>query len=91
MVGLKGQTYESVMGTVEYSRKMLARYGQEPVARALEAVERKQPADPAAYFAACLEKPSPAPGRPAAAADYSGPAQPLTDELRKTFMAGGNF
>jgi B12-binding domain/radical SAM domain protein len=26
MVGLKGQTYESVMGTVEYSRKMLARY-----------------------------------------------------------------
>jgi B12-binding domain/radical SAM domain protein len=26
MVGLKGQTYESVMGTVEYSRKMLSRY-----------------------------------------------------------------
>ncbi|HEY3343432.1 MAG TPA: TIGR04190 family B12-binding domain/radical SAM domain protein [Anaerolineaceae bacterium] len=26
MVGLKSQTYESVMGTVEYSRKMLARY-----------------------------------------------------------------
>ncbi|MHB0988395.1 MAG: TIGR04190 family B12-binding domain/radical SAM domain protein [Bellilinea sp.] len=26
MVGLKGQTYESVMGTVEYSREMLKRY-----------------------------------------------------------------
>ncbi|MHB8112363.1 MAG: TIGR04190 family B12-binding domain/radical SAM domain protein [Bellilinea sp.] len=26
MVGLKGQTYESVMGTVEYSRQMLKRY-----------------------------------------------------------------
>ncbi|HEX9014279.1 MAG TPA: hypothetical protein VF813_12205, partial [Anaerolineaceae bacterium] len=28
MVGLKGQTYESVMGTVEYSRKLLARYAR---------------------------------------------------------------
>jgi len=28
MVGLKGQTYESVMGTVDYSRQMLKRYAR---------------------------------------------------------------
>lgn len=28
MVGLKGQTYESVMGTVDYSREMLKRYAR---------------------------------------------------------------
>lgn len=28
MVGLKGQTYDSVMGTVEYSRQMLKRYAR---------------------------------------------------------------
>ncbi len=28
MVGLKGQTYESVMGTVEYSRRLLERYAR---------------------------------------------------------------
>lgn len=29
MVGLKGQTYESVMGTVDYSRQMLQRYARD--------------------------------------------------------------
>ncbi|OGO48204.1 MAG: B12-binding domain/radical SAM domain protein [Chloroflexi bacterium RBG_16_64_43] len=33
MVGLKGQTYESVMGTIDYSREMLERYGRESIRR----------------------------------------------------------
>lgn len=36
-------------------RKMLARHGPDLVRRALDAVERKHPAEPAAYFAACCE------------------------------------
>ncbi len=31
MVGLKGQTYDSVMGTIAYSRELLERYGREGI------------------------------------------------------------
>lgn len=35
MVGLKEQTYESVMGTIEYSRKLLARYAAQKETRVI--------------------------------------------------------
>lgn len=57
-------------------RQMLLRHGPDPVRSALNAVERKQPADPAAYFAACCEQPALSANEPKDRLWYPGPSGP---------------
>lgn len=57
-------------------RQMLLRHGPDPVRSALNAVERKQPADPAAYFAACCEQPNLSANEPHDRLWYPGPSGP---------------
>lgn len=57
-------------------RQMLLRHGPDPVRNALDAVERKQPADPAAYFAACCEQPALSASEPHDRLWYPGPSGP---------------
>jgi len=58
-------------------RKLLVKFGAEIVENALGATERRQPAEPVAFFVACCEERKPGPDPPAASADPPPPPKPV--------------